>query len=110
MAFLIRLPVFSKGTASQPPLAFRTLGRSFATHRDRPTSSTSTADLKSRLEAQMKLGNNAIHGQDRVGPFPLGVGPSGRDKTWRSWRQLGLGGKREVLSLLSVGLWVVALV
>ncbi len=32
-------------------------------------------------------------GGERVGPFPLGVGPSGRNKTWRKWSELGIGGK-----------------
>lgn len=65
----------------------------------RASSSTDprTAELFARLEseAQRRSAREAMGGGERVGPFPLGVGPSGRNKTWRKWSELGIGGKRE---------------
>lgn len=62
--------------------------RTFATHRDHPTTSST-----SHLDPRASLGASTMDGRERVGPFPLGVGPSGRNKTWKTWRELGLGGK-----------------
>ncbi|KAK8861572.1 hypothetical protein IAR55_002394 [Kwoniella newhampshirensis] len=83
--------------------------RTYATHRSAPSSSSSASgpqsgsqDAQSRAEATSdllnRLGSTASRtaaggGQDSVGPFPLGVGPSGRRKVWKRWSDLGLGGK-----------------
>ncbi|ODN97450.1 hypothetical protein L198_04014 [Cryptococcus wingfieldii CBS 7118] len=51
--------------------------------------SQATADL-------LNKGSTAGAGageQDHAGPFPLGVGAGGGSKPWRTWRELGLGGK-----------------
>jgi hypothetical protein len=80
--------------------SFRLTGlRSYATHKSTtpPTGRSSTDDLLHRLEdaSRRKAAKDAFDGRESVGPFPLGVGPSGRRKAWRRWRELGLGGKRE---------------
>lgn len=81
--------------------------RCFATHTERPipgsstrpsgssssSSAPSTEDLLRRLEADARKGGSGFRGQETVGPFPLGVGPSGRSKGWKRWGELGIGGK-----------------
>jgi hypothetical protein len=80
--------------------------RTYATHSDRvPPSSgpsqnanaTTTADLLRRLEAESRRrgGATGFGGRENVGPFPLGVGASGRKKMWRPWKELGVSGKCE---------------
>lgn len=89
-----------------PPV--RLAWRGFATHSDRvpPSGSSSssqnattdsTAELLRRLEAESRKqgGASGFGGRDSVGPFPLGVGPSGRKKVWRPWGELGVRGKSE---------------
>ncbi|WVW80141.1 hypothetical protein I302_102116 [Kwoniella bestiolae CBS 10118] len=64
--------------------------RSYATHKSTVNpSSDATADLLKNSGAARR----AAEGPESVGPFPLGVGASGRRKTWRSWKELGIGGK-----------------
>lgn len=58
----------------------------------------SKEELLDRLTREARQRGRAFdQTHDHVGPFPLGVGPSGRTKTWKSWSDLGLGGKREYL-------------
>ena len=66
------------------------------------TTSQSTAELLRRLEAESRKqgGSTGFGGRESVGPFPLGVGPSGRRKVWRPWGELGVRGKRQSLSNL----------
>jgi hypothetical protein len=90
------------------PISRATAWRAYATHSDRvPPSSSgpstagqnattdSTAELLRRLEAESRRqgGSTGFGGRESVGPFPLGVGPSGRRKMWRPWRELGVSGK-----------------
>jgi hypothetical protein len=94
------------------PISRGTVWRAYATHSDRvPPSGSgpstagpgqnattdSTAELLRRLEAESRRqgGSTGFGGRESVGPFPLGVGPSGRRKMWRPWRELGVSGKRE---------------
>lgn len=44
-----------------------------------------------RLESEAQCPTD---GREYVGPFPLGVGPSGRRKPWKPWQDLGIRGKR----------------
>lgn len=94
-------------TTSTPWVALR---RSYATHhsstvRDSPEAAQARARLhKAKAEAARQhaartggLGGSGFEGQERVGPFPLGVGPSGRNRGWKRWSDLGLGGKCECL-------------
>jgi import inner membrane translocase subunit TIM21 len=97
------------------PISRATAWRTYATHSDRvppsgPGPSThsgqnattdSTAELLRRLEAESRKqgGSTGFGGRESVGPFPLGVGPSGRRKMWRPWRELGVSGKCELLEL-----------
>ena len=98
------------------PLSRATAWRAYATHSDRvPPSNSgpstagqnattdSTAELLRRLEAESRRqgGSTGFGGRESVGPFPLGVGPSGRRKMWRPWRELGVSGK--CTSILEVG-------
>jgi hypothetical protein len=67
--------------------SFRLAGlRCYATHKSTtpPEGRNSTDDLLHRLEdaSRSKAARDAL-------------GPSGRRKAWRRWRELGLGGKRE---------------
>ncbi|KAK4683614.1 hypothetical protein P7C73_g6624, partial [Tremellales sp. Uapishka_1] len=80
--------------AVRPSTAIWTPRRSLATPSDHKPSS-STEDLLNRLEAESRRTSSTsnLRGQDTVGPFPLGVGASGRNKTWKSWSELGVGGK-----------------
>lgn len=100
-----RLPQFT-ASVSRHPTPFR---RSLATHSDRPfpnpnpgassssssgPSAPSTEELLRRLDAEARRrGKTGFEGQEAVGPFPLGVGPSGRSKGWKRWSELGIGGK-----------------
>lgn len=53
-------------------------------------------ELLDRLTREAKARGRAFDAtHEHVGPFPLGVGPSGRNKTWTRWGDLGLGGKCE---------------
>lgn len=83
------------------------LRRGMATHSDEPfkhhpggrAKPETVEETMARLESEArKIGDG---GRDHVGPFPLGVGPSGRNKTWKSWRNLGLGGKCKWRCLLT---------
>ncbi|WWC60303.1 uncharacterized protein I303_102872 [Kwoniella dejecticola CBS 10117] len=70
--------------------------RSYATHKsatDASSSSHGNSDATADLLRNAGAARKATEGQDSVGPFPLGVGASGRRKTWRSWKELGVGGK-----------------
>ncbi|ORY24387.1 hypothetical protein BCR39DRAFT_547029 [Naematelia encephala] len=58
--------------------------RLYATHRELPNLDTPSSSSSTFRDPK---------GRDSVGPFPLGVGPSGRSKAWRPWGQLGIGGK-----------------
>jgi hypothetical protein len=96
-------------TQAITPISRGTAWRAYATHSDRvPPSSSgpstgsgqnattdSTAELLRRLEAESRRqgGSTGFGGRESVGPFPLGVGPSGRRKMWRPWRELGVSGK-----------------
>ncbi|WWC87883.1 uncharacterized protein L201_002781 [Kwoniella dendrophila CBS 6074] len=77
---------------SFPPHKFT---RSYATHKSTttPSSSSSSAEATEDLLRNTGSARRAAEGPESVGPFPLGVGASGRRKTWRSWRELGIGGK-----------------
>lgn len=56
----------------------------------------SKEELLDRLTREARArGRSFDQTHEHVGPFPLGVGPSGRNKTWKRWGDLGLGGKRE---------------
>jgi hypothetical protein len=101
------------------PVIRATAWRTYATHSDRvpPSGSSSgsgsnsnsksglgqnattdsTAELLRRLEAESRRqgGSTGFGGRESVGPFPLGVGPSGRRKMWRPWKELGVRGKCE---------------
>lgn len=56
----------------------------------------SKEELLDRLTREARQRGRAFdQTHDHVGPFPLGVGPSGRNKTWKRWGDLNLGGKRE---------------
>ena len=56
----------------------------------------SKEELLNRLTREARQRGRAFdQTHDHVGPFPLGVGPSGRTKTWKPWGDLNLGGKRE---------------
>ena len=95
------------------PISRAAAWRTYATHSDKippsgaGSSSTggqsattdSTAELLRRLEAESRRqgGSTGFGGRESVGPFPLGVGPSGRRKMWRPWRELGVSGKCEYL-------------
>ncbi|OCF43385.1 hypothetical protein I317_02825 [Kwoniella heveanensis CBS 569] len=54
---------------------------------------TPSADATSDLLKGASSAGRATEGTESVGPFPLGVGASGRSKTWKSWKELGIGGK-----------------
>ena len=89
------------------PISRATVWRTYATPSGSGSSSTggqsattdSTAELLRRLEAESRRqgGSTGFGGRESVGPFPLGVGPSGRRKMWRPWRELGVSGKCEYL-------------
>lgn len=92
--------------------------RSYATHSGKipPSGSPSgqnattdsTAELLRRLEAESRRqgGASGFGGSESVGPFPLGVGPSGRRKMWRPWGELGLRGKSGSISMLALSVIV----
>ncbi|ORX33695.1 hypothetical protein BD324DRAFT_639190 [Kockovaella imperatae] len=61
--------------------------RTYATHRDLRT------DPSLDASPRVRTGQSNLDGRESVGPFPLGVGPSGRNKTWKSWKELGIKGK-----------------
>jgi hypothetical protein len=73
------------------------LRRQYATHRDRvhpssaPSSSSSSKAGSSNIHGSTT--RSAFEGADTVGPFPLGVGSSGRGGVWRPWKELGVGAK-----------------
>lgn len=73
------------------------LRRQYATHRDRahpssaPSSSSSSRAGGSTIHGSTT--RSAFEGAETVGPFPLGVGSSGRGGIWRPWKELGVGGK-----------------
>lgn len=80
--------------------------RAYATHRSAGVrDSAEAAQAKARLhkakaEAARQhaartggAAGSGFEGHERVGPFPLGVGPSGRSRGWKRWSELGLGGK-----------------
>ncbi|WVQ93416.1 hypothetical protein IAU59_000487 [Kwoniella sp. CBS 9459] len=81
--------------------------RSYATHKSISSAAGSTASSSSSSSsgaadatADLLRGNSASARRatqgttaESVGPFPLGVGPSGRGKAWKSWKELGIGGK-----------------
>jgi hypothetical protein len=68
--------------------------RQYATHRSHPKPSEDPMSNKATASSSAA---SMLNSQGRVGPFPLGVGPSGRSKTWKRWRELGIGGKCELL-------------
>ncbi|KAK6907355.1 hypothetical protein L486_03924 [Kwoniella mangroviensis CBS 10435] len=68
--------------------------RTYATHKSASNPSpSSSADATADLLRNSGAARRAAEGPESVGPFPLGVGASGRRKTWRSWSELGIGGK-----------------
>jgi hypothetical protein len=79
--------------------------RSYATHKEAPRKNGPSASATAAQEAYVygtttgPRVKSTFEGTERVGPFPLGVGSSGRDQTWKSWRELTLGGKREYIPL-----------
>ncbi|WWC68634.1 uncharacterized protein I206_102565 [Kwoniella pini CBS 10737] len=82
--------LFQNGTS----MSTITWTRTYATHKSTTdASSSSTSDPTADLLRNAGAARRATEGQDSVGPFPLGVGASGRRKNWRSWKELGLGGK-----------------
>lgn len=107
ITLVFHLPPFSQTTTCskalrypRPPrtFPFPLLTRTYATHREiphPPPPPPPHPDLLSNSSTSSRLGRTGAGPriQDSVGPFPLGVGPSGRDKTWRPWSELGLGGK-----------------
>lgn len=109
---LIRSTAPRLSSSSTARLPARATWRYYATHSDRvpPSGSSShaqgqgqsattdsTAELLRRLEAESRRqgGASGFGGRESVGPFPLGVGPSGRRKIWRPWGELGVSGKCE---------------
>ena len=88
---------FSSRTGLRRPAAVVPIGkiRFYATHKDNASTSSSSAsqsDLFARLQSQARL-ETSQDAHETVGPFPLGVGPSGRRKAWRRWSDLNIGGK-----------------
>jgi import inner membrane translocase subunit TIM21 len=92
----------SRATLPAANLAVASSRRFLATHTDGPwnnqTGSQNPGGKKreSVEETLRRLESEARRvGEDRehVGPFPLGVGPSGRRKPWKSWSDLGVRGK-----------------
>ncbi|WVR03816.1 hypothetical protein IAU60_000812 [Kwoniella sp. DSM 27419] len=79
----------------RPTVHLATLGtRSYATHKTTahsPSSSDATADFLKNPSSTARRAT--AQGPESVGPFPLGVGASGRSKVWKTWSELGLGGK-----------------
>ncbi|WRT65698.1 uncharacterized protein IL334_002644 [Kwoniella shivajii] len=67
--------------------------RTYATHKS-TKHPTSTSEATSELLRNGGSARRATEGgPETVGPFPLGVGASGRRKAWRPWGELGIGGK-----------------
>lgn len=96
------------GLARPTAAAPRTLSltRHLASHTDDPKyqpgagsrgkPAESTSELLERLEAEARRRATAADAQrDHAGPFPLGVGASGRRKPWKAWSDLGVRGKSE---------------
>ena len=72
-----------------------TTQRHYATHRDtKPSSSPSASSSSTPIYGQTS--KSAFEGADTVGPFPLGVGSSGRSTTWKPWAELNASGKRKL--------------
>lgn len=74
---------------------FVSSARLYATHHETASphsQSQATSDLLKGLGSKTGTSSGT---QDTVGPFPLGVGPNGRRKTWKSWSDLNIGGKRK---------------
>ncbi|OWZ70183.1 hypothetical protein AYX14_04439 [Cryptococcus neoformans] len=72
---------------------FVSSARLYATHHETASphsQSQATSDLLKGLGSKTGTSSGT---QDTVGPFPLGVGPNGRRKTWKSWSDLNIGGK-----------------
>ena len=67
--------------------------RQYATHQDRKPNPASSPAGSGNVYGQTS--RSAFEGSETVGPFPLGVGSSGRSQVWKPWKELGVGGKRE---------------
>ncbi|WVQ79121.1 hypothetical protein IAT38_001216 [Cryptococcus sp. DSM 104549] len=99
----------SPSTAHLAPIPLLHPLRLYSTHpHRRPTPAEAKAAAQAAAQAQAEATAELLHrggttagsaaregaaGRDRVGPFPLGVGPNGRSKAWKSWKELGIGGK-----------------
>lgn len=86
-------PRFAPSPAVLRPFVSST--RLYATHHETASphsQSQATSDLLKGLGSKTGTSSGT---QDTVGPFPLGVGPNGRRKTWKSWSDLNIGGKRK---------------
>ncbi|KAL1413585.1 hypothetical protein Q8F55_001359 [Vanrija albida] len=105
-AFVLPLSVRSLHALSRPTAAAPALRltRHLASHTDDPKyqpgagargrPAESTSELLERLEAEARRRATASDAQrDHAGPFPLGVGASGRRKPWKAWSDLGIRGK-----------------
>lgn len=69
--------------------------RLYATHRETVSPHSQSQATSDLLKGLGNRTGTASGTQDTVGPFPLGVGPNGRRKTWKSWSDLNIGGKRK---------------
>ncbi|WVO13284.1 hypothetical protein L204_100897 [Cryptococcus depauperatus] len=88
--------VLGISSAGNPALSLRSFSTSLhlcATHKDTTSSRSQSQATDDLLRGLGKKSGTSSATQDTVGPFPLGVGPTGRRKTWQKWSQLGLGGK-----------------
>lgn len=68
--------------------------RHYATYKDRTTPNPA-APSGSESNVYGQTSRSAFEGSETVGPFPLGVGSSGRSQVWKPWKELGVGGKCE---------------
>lgn len=98
--------VHSKSRVASPPPSIANRRR-LATHSDGPWAHQAGShhpggkkhpetveETLRRLEGEaQKAAFSDNH--EHVGPFPLGVGPSGRRKPWKPWGDLNIKGKRE---------------
>ncbi|KAK1927509.1 hypothetical protein DB88DRAFT_478267 [Papiliotrema laurentii] len=87
------------------PPTFTSSTRSYATHRESPRASASGSS--SSIHGQTS--KSAFDGAETVGPFPLGVGPSGRSKTWKPWKELNVSGKLGRATRQSANLGIILL-
>ncbi|KGB78305.1 hypothetical protein I307_02623 [Cryptococcus deuterogattii 99/473] len=84
-------PRFAPSPAIIRPFVSST--RLYATHRETVSPHSQSQATSDLLKGLGNKTGTASGTQDTVGPFPLGVGPNGRRKTWKSWSDLNIGGK-----------------